>query len=601
MPSPSATTKEQIRKYERAIKRHNDIDAMVSLSEILCFDRHVPNDVPRGKQLLERAIKQADDPIAMGELAYCISVTGNAKERRRVIPLIEQALRISEDSWSLLLLSDVLLDGHCGEKDPIRAAQLQQRALRLEPDAQVMARVARKMLTTPSLKDEKNRALQLYDDAIGLTDDASIMNELGTLYYEGTPNLRRCDKRAIELFERAVDLEHGPAALNLAKMLTDRSVALANDPVRALQVLKDAHRRQPKAKYLVKMGDIYKHSWGVRDLSRAIKMYEQAVVRFSDRKARATAEVSTWVRRPAKDAYSLRHACSIVWSGGGRLEANPQRAVELAKARGEDWYGLWALMLRYDNGRYKRDIKLAYNLAQNFSNKVLLTDGRLIQAIILSEMSREEQDMQKAEHQFRQVMADKSSKHIVSWTAIALRQCAFDLPFHGGRECISEETRTFKVVYDLAVLNLASLLLERNNNERDTGKEVIDLLEGLLTSGVKVIACLNLVHVLWHGVGGVQRERKRAMELLEDIVAGTRNLSALSMLANALAERKEANDEEIKRSMDLWKKVENRAWGWEELDSCNRFISDKTWTVWNSKPSKRSSDAWSWPDDAWGF
>ncbi|KAI0558807.1 hypothetical protein FGB62_185g00 [Gracilaria domingensis] len=595
MPSPAKSTEKMVRMYEKAIKRHNDSEAMIRLSSILCFHDNVPRDVSRGVQLLERAIKQRNNRHAMQCLAYYFTENGDEKQRRRVIPLLERAMRIEEDHWTLSFLSDVLFEGKCGESDAITAVQLHERALRFENTPKSMERLARKLLISPTLSAQKNRGLRLYKKAIRLSNDGKMMNELGFLYYEGTPNLPKCDKRAFKWFERGAKRGNEAAAWNMADMLTDRDVQLEKDPSRALKILQEVHQREPNVDYLIRQGDIHCEFQEVLDYSQAKKLYEEAILKFDSTEARkhllnlllghrglkvdfpGVVEFTLRDYKRTKNAYSLHHACSVLWNGAEDVQADPERALKLMEDHGHDLYGLQALMLRYDNGKYKRNIKLAQRLAQKVSD----VDGQLIRAIILSEKNREE-DIQAAEEMFRQVIADGSSKDDVSWTAISLRNCAIDLPFHGDRVCLTRTTKSFELIYDLGVLNLANLLLERSRKGRETGKEVVELLEGLLKSDVKIMAALNLVYVLWAGIGGVQRERARAMQLLEELVADTNDLSARAMLANALAEQDEARSEEIERSLDLWKEVKKEIACEQEVHfRMKRYVSDRTWKVWD--------------------
>ncbi|KAI0565268.1 hypothetical protein FGB62_20g14 [Gracilaria domingensis] len=141
--------------------------------------------------------------------------------------------------------------------------------------------------------------------------------------------------------------------------------------------------------------------------------------------------------------------------------------------------------------------------------------------------------------------------------------------------------RTFGRWKNVASLNLASLLLEIEGREQ----EAVPVLEEVMDSELRLIGMLNLSYILMNEIRGVERDCAGGLQLLEDAVKETNEVSARAMLANALTEHTDSSEEEVGRARRLWESVQEEIEDEQELHNLRRLISSRCEKIWGAVDS----------------
>ncbi|CAN8075550.1 unnamed protein product [Agarophyton chilense] len=565
-----------VARYEYRISAHNDFDAMVKLSNIFLYDSRVLRDSHRALQLLERAVKQGRNQRAMYHLAIYFRDFGCKSQRHRVIPLLEQALRVRERKRVLYHLACTLLSGKCGRRDPVRAAQLLRRALRLGDDVECTATLAHVMLQETSVYGDKRTGLILYKLAINASKNPVYMNNLATLYISGTPVLEQSYTRAVKWFKRAIRGGNIVARTNYATLLCQPDYGIEPDCRSAASMLEEVCHLKNES-VLLQLAEIYEQCEEVRNFDRAFLLYERAI-----RELRSFKALFRWIDClvygrtgfPVNNAQAVQ-VCNkfvsfgkfpsiilspILWSGTTEVGADPQRALQLCQCLDVDKSYLLAAMYRTGAPGFRSDPERA----KSFCTEPSINPEKLIAAVLLSE-EMDLKSVQRAERIFRDLAVDDDG-HLI-WLPLFLRRSKFCLPYRGDPSYMPDRTKRFEYVDQIAQMNLAILLLEQDDRGSEACLEAERILEYLMGTRLKELAMANLAYILLNGPASVQRDRKRAMEILES--AHEDDITAQVMLVGALFE-----DRELGRSQELWNKVRERVTQTAELTKLSRLLPD---------------------------
>ncbi|PXF40535.1 hypothetical protein BWQ96_09750 [Gracilariopsis chorda] len=587
------------KRYERAIKRFNDVDAMIQLGHMLLSGRHSSGAVGykidhcRGVQLLERAVKQADNPRAKALLALHFRDFGNKKQRRRVVSLLEDAFRQMGDPVSLHVLAKVLYDGDCGEKDRVRSVQLFERSLKLAPKPACMADFALVLLITPELHGEKARGLRLFKRAIKLSNESDIMHRLARLYHEGTVNLEPSFENAVKWYQRSIDVgEHCDSKYYLARLLLETPVGEYRDPTRAALLLEDALTQSYTERSLICLANVYTVHRQVANIPRAAYLLERAVCDFGStaatvhllnfcafgfqgfpldhQRAILICERHLSCTNPHRTVMMIM--ASILWSGSVSVRVDRERAIQVARQIENDHGIMFALMLRYDAPSRPADRKLAASYFTNFRHCY-------VNALLTSEQEDPRFDSVQAEQMFRLARGNLLGTDYLGWIPLYIRKSTLGLPYHGDERCFTKNVMRFCSVANITSLNLASLLLDRTSKSPEQCAEAITILECLMETELRDIAAVNLCYVLWYGVGGIAQDQPRALKMLVRFIGETRDVSARVLLASTLAERANESNWNLESSSWTLSAIRAEISDEEELQKLARLLSPKAWEV----------------------
>ncbi|KAI0558557.1 hypothetical protein FGB62_203g033 [Gracilaria domingensis] len=592
MASTAEKTLAKASALEKAVRRYNDIDAMIELAQLLLLDRNFVSQRFRGFQLLKRAVKQAEDPYAM----HCLAryMLNSDKDCPAGISLLERSLKLKERPDVLRDLGRCYLHGNGTAKNLLVATQMFERALRLDKDPYLKAHLAYSLLHTPDLKSEKKRAIALYREAVVESLDAKLMNGLGLLYHSGTCNLDPCPKKASKWYRRAIETSKFPSSMyNLAVLL------LGNDPSdddvkHAIRLLEDALENERAERTMLELADTYlEHGINVQ---RAIHLYETASFLFDSEGTKAVllkmllegdehlhsdhahAHKFCWdIYEKTKNFVFLTTLAELLWSGTDHSVRDPKKAI-LHMCSGR-WirHGCLSLMVRHDLSAYPGGRESAKRFLKKLNGRIDRSNVRSIEAIMLSE-SEVDNDKLLALESFRSQAIQEYSEHSFVWAAVYLRLSSCGLPFDGHIDCITNPMKRFTCWKNVVMLNLASLLLELEGME----EEAVTILEEMRSSELRLMATLNLSYILMNDIRGVGKEYQRGMQLLEDAVKETNDASARTMLANALGERMDADNGNAEMAWKLWRSVEEEEDDEEELRKLRRLISASNEEKWRS-------------------
>ncbi|KAI0559521.1 hypothetical protein FGB62_145g06 [Gracilaria domingensis] len=600
MPSDRQRALEKAQALDEKVRRHNDIAAMTKLAKMLLYSRHFTSERERGVQLLIRAVEQARDYHAMVELGYYLLDHGRKLDHSLGVSFLERSLKLREDAGVVCKLGQCYSFGRGVPKDVNVAVQLFERSLRRKPHPQTMCLLADALLNAPHLFAQRKRAIELRKEAIPLSlDPARKMTDLARLYHFGAPNLEVCPSRASKWYLRAIrkyDLPFAKFLLAALLWQTDRS---DQNVKRALQLLEDA-MEQEQAKELttiLNLAEIYKVS-GV-DPQRALHLYENASIRFNSREAvdalyciyadglgdvpvdygRLYAFlVEDVLKNNDEDSFFL--LAQMMWTGAGSFRMDPERAIQRFYpdrhhlSRGSPLF----LMLRfYDQITCPDGEKRAQYWMNKFNENLDRSSMSWIDSIILSE-SACERDRALCLESFQNQVAEEFSRVLTCWLPLFLRRSPYNLPFDGHLHCITKATRRLARWNHVASLNLASLQLEIEGMQQ----EAVSVLEDVMNSSLRLIAMLNTAFILMNDIRGVTQNWARGMQLLEDAVNETNDVSARVMLANALSQRPTADGGDLERGWKLWQGVEQEEEEGEELCKLRRLVSASSKEKWDA-------------------
>lgn len=584
MPPPSLSPQQPSpkvleRKYEKDIKRNNCPTAMVDLAiMMLNHNTGIKRDTDRGVQLLERAIKQAQNPRAMHNLGLYLDDVGNRSQRRRAIALLDRAASMMESPQFLYGLASALVDSRCGIKpQPVRAAQLLRRALRLGENPKCMWLLATLLVADPTIQPDTAYAMRLFKRSIQLTNDPEKMNILGLYYADGVLRIRPNKRRAIKWFERAIQCaDHAYAKYNLAVMLVLRNPP---DPQRSVRLLKqviltngdkDAVLFLASVLCAVKQVENYPLAHALYDF--AVRVYDstEAMMKLVDYLMIGSSALAVDIPRACrllerhydieKDTKSLNMLIQVLWYGAPGIAADMQRAKHLL-----DLYcsvitdsEFMATLLRFGAPQaLDPDRSRALAVMEAYS-RAEPDDDRLLLAVLISEEGyhdSEQIDYQQAAQILEAECESDKRKHTFLWMPFYLRVCTVPLPIHGDPNMLTLCTKREECIPHVAQINLAGLYLEGRGLAPDEADRAVNLLSSLLNTRVADLAAMNLGYVLWNGVAGVPKDTVRALELF--VMAFERTGSALAgaYLAGALATGSDEVALDLDRAARIWRRV----------------------------------------------
>lgn len=570
------------RYYERAIKTENDHTAMIELA-IMMLNRGtgIKRDPERAVQLLERAIKQANSSRAMHNLGLYLDDTGNRSQRRRGIELLERAACMSEDQQYLYGLATALTNGRCGiKRQPERAERLLRRALRLGEHVKCMWLLASILVHEPSVPADTAYAIRLCKKVIEITNDADKMNSLGLLFAEPTSRIPVNKRRAMKWFERAVKTsEHMSAKFNLAVMLTSCEDKVDPDPVRAVRLLKEVVVSTADKDVILQLASVLRKWEAVEDQVFAAALYDYAVRKFDCIEAMIRLGVKllcffppslTTIRRAMallerhyeleKSPRCLAIQIVLLCHGAPGVPIDTTRARELLdlyRAVNPD-SGLMARLLRCGvRDVIERNRPLAFELLQ--SQEGGLSASKLLHSTLIGEEGCNEEEKSLVNYEaaaelLESALNDEDNSYV--WAPFYLRSSAIGLPVQGDPDRLTMCSKRHGRVDDLVRLNLGSLLLEQRGLREDESEKGEELLRSILSRGGGGMAAMNLGYVLWHGLGGVQKDRLQGAEMFQLGFERCRDGLSGALLAGAIAEGWDHVDPNIENAAVLWRHVE---------------------------------------------
>eukprot|EP00178_Gracilaria_changii_P002579 TRINITY_DN137_c0_g1_i1.p1 TRINITY_DN137_c0_g1~~TRINITY_DN137_c0_g1_i1.p1 ORF type:complete len:608 (+),score=131.68 TRINITY_DN137_c0_g1_i1:231-2054(+) len=586
MPPRRRLLLEQLAQYERAIKRFNNVDAMVDLAYLLLYEPEVPNDVPRAFQLLERAIKQARHPQAMNVLAVYLHNNGSRQQRRRVTPLLEQSVQLQLNHKVLQNLANTLYRGECGLRDVPRAVQLLQRAIALSDDPQCMADLATIILKEKNVVGDKKYALNLYKRAIQLSNDASLMNNLGVIYMDGTAHVSSCDCCAAKWFERAIQTADLPTTkYNYASLLVN-SNRIRRDPERAISLLEQAVKDRACEDFIVGLADIYESCEQVLDFQRAVHLYQRAYSEYDSITAlnrliyilafgrdgvvvdltTAYQLCKSYYRRTKRHTFLMIQAC-ILWSGTRGVPRNPSRAAKICTRYRDVGCSALALMMRCGAPDVARNLQKCHTLSAHLSHaKRILLNG-----LLLSECAYDEHKYEQAQQQFLALldMDDEQLRNDFVWMPLCVRIGNITLPYAGSGEHVANSVKRFEQVHNVSVLNRASIFLEQKK-----GDEAVRMYESLMETDVRDMAMVNLGYVLREGIGGVEKDRERAKQLFESCVKEYKDLFANALFVDMLVDGNVLSEDANSAGIKVWESMVEHYPDEAELHILDKLLSE---------------------------
>ncbi|KAI0559520.1 Cell division control protein [Gracilaria domingensis] len=591
MHSDDKKALDEAQRLEEKVLRNNDIDATINLADLLLYHRSFASQRWRGIQLLERAVKQAHHPGAMYQLAVYILNNGRKQEHFRAFSLLERSFRLYEHPSPLRELGYCYSYGRGTAKDSETAIQLFERALRLKQDPSIMFALGESMLKAPSHKAQKKRALALCRKAIQLSSDAQMMNDMGLMYYFGAANLTESRTRASKWFSRAICEAELPASMSnfaILLLLDDPSV---EDVQLAVRLLEHTLEKVQHENTMLQLAAAYcQHDI---DSERALELYESAALQFDSEEARLKLH-DAWLHgmngmRPGhtrifkfclldvkknQNWLSCMAFLGLKWTGANHIRMNRKKVMDYLCSNHLINHGLFQLMLRHDASYWPSGETEARELTKKFKENIDRSNISKTEAILLSE-SENEIDKSLALERIRGE-THNAQPHAV-WLSLFHRKSRFRIPFDGHLDSVTSPVRTFALWRTVASLNLASLLLEIEDGEQ----EAVSVLESLMDSQLRLIAMMNLAHVLMNDFRGVKKNRARGLQLLEDAVKETNDVSARAMLANALSEREPSDGGDLERGWKLWQSIENDEEDEEELRNIGRLVSGSIKKRWD--------------------
>ncbi|PXF46077.1 hypothetical protein BWQ96_04177 [Gracilariopsis chorda] len=609
-PRPRAADAQQReRRYERAIKQHADAQAMLALADLLQTGAPgVKQDPPRAHQLFQRAAKQRRSAQTLFKLAEAnmdnpVS-SALAPSRTALLHLLQESLHLEESAEALhasaLLLYREPYKSRL-EYDPDRAVQLLERAITHfdSPVAESLPSLAYLLASDKVSNPDPVRAVALYKRYIKLTQDPRAMNNLGILYHYGEPPIKPNLRRARMWYERALKRAQFPyAQARLASILANSSHA--DDIFRATRLLEQAISEVEYEPAVLLLASLYESKSNVLNHARAARLYRHAIRQFDSTDAMEALSNSLLSGRPGlhpnpcealrllSDVYNRTHDKSlrpllaeVLWSGTATHAPDRTRALQLCrKALKNDVNAntSMASMLRYGHPPSLQPcpteaLRLLELIPCDRTQHVYVWKNMVL-AILLSETDSPYPCLLRRVYEMfhEGVQSTDDSDYWLLWLPLHLRRSSLQLPVSG---CPHRITHAVMVEDDLrvvSILNLSSLLLESHNILPDNKDAETAL--SLLECGVKKfnnhLIRINLAYVLWYGIGAVEKQPLRAIQLVEGVMIRSPHQLARTFLSCMLAER---HADDLPRAVELWKQVTRSVRDVEEVRRLSLLIS----------------------------
>ncbi|PXF39723.1 hypothetical protein BWQ96_10575 [Gracilariopsis chorda] len=538
-----------MRRHERAIKQTGDVNAMLSLAELLQKNPDGSNeDRSRAYQLLCRAAKQHPTARTLNALAtaqLAIRPTPAAVQPRAVTQqILEHSLHVQETPDACCDSAWLLYNGHGNgefKDDPDRAVQLLERAVRRSRSVppHCLPQLAYLLSSNQVSHPDPLRAVRLYKEFVGQERCPMAMTNLAILYHFGKPPLKPSLSHARKWYKRALQHATIPVALlNLADILSASSNAA--DIVHAAQLLEKLISIVPSERAMTSLASLYHFRPSVLNISRAVRLYRQVIRQFDSTRARLSVSMILLSGRSGvapNPCEAFRHCrevynrtkkpsllpllAQIYWSGTASEAPDRALAVNLAleaKQTIPNANVLLAHMLRYGHSLLlKRCLNEAIRLLEKCDNVV----ESVALAVVLSEHHNPYTLLlRRVFSMLKEGTALHDDVYWLVWLPLHLRRSNAVLPVCGCPHRITHAVMKMERLRTVSVLNLSSLLLENHKIQPENCDSQTAL--SLLESGVKKdnsdLIRINLAYVLWYGVSGVKKDSSRAIHLVEGVI-----------------------------------------------------------------------------------
>lgn len=217
--------------YETVCNQLDHMGAMINLAEVLWEGKHgVPKNPERAMTLWEKAIAQGlnYEPSALERLGIQLDDSSKPSEDPEAIQMRNHA---TSQGWHLIAmcnLAEMLLSGAV-PVDVNRAIRFYETALAdpqfpevretQEVDFEDTFKVVREMLRQPDgVNTHLTNAMKIYNLLADLANDSHAMFLLGELYMQEKENIPKATEKAVEMYQRAIELGDRDAMLALGEM-----------------------------------------------------------------------------------------------------------------------------------------------------------------------------------------------------------------------------------------------------------------------------------------------------------------------------------------------------------------------------------------------
>eukprot|EP00178_Gracilaria_changii_P012641 TRINITY_DN35771_c0_g1_i1.p1 TRINITY_DN35771_c0_g1~~TRINITY_DN35771_c0_g1_i1.p1 ORF type:complete len:1831 (-),score=243.65 TRINITY_DN35771_c0_g1_i1:266-5041(-) len=540
----------------------------------------VPADIQRSKNLLETAIREANDVRAMLQLAQVLYQDSNP-DLRRVVKLCERVMQEekaykADKAAAMSHLAFILAGGGVGvPKDEQRAMALFRCSI---DNGNVDAMVGLGnwlQVGSEGVPADPREAMQLYELAIREGDYVYALNGLAMLLERGAEGIEANPQRAVKLYERAISKGLSAALFNLADMLEDGAEGVAQDTERAAELYRLYIKRENDPNVMYRLAQLLQSGAEgmVRNQQEAVTLLEKAVeggscaamYNLANLLEKGVDGVQKDVPRAVQlyefcierenDSNAMNSLALILEIGAAGVAANCPRAVDLyeraiQQGLGVSMYNL-AILLEDGAEDVPKDVKRAITLYEQYVDQKDDADAMNRLALLLASGAEGiAANARRAATFYERAMA--KGLGVAKYNlACLLENGAEGVPRDVNRAVRLYETCINDHKSVRAMHRLAVMLQTGATGGSAERLRAVELHERAITEGCLPESMLALAYLLEHGEGEIEADPPRALALCERAVREHAFVPAMVFLGNLLRKGADGVQIDLERATAL--------------------------------------------------
>lgn len=397
----------------------------------------------------------------------------------------------------------------------------------------------------PGVEQNTRRALHLFEQAIETCRLPSALFSLANLLSSGAPDVPRNAQRAVELYQQVINTsQHIDAMVNQANILALGAPGVQQNAIRAVQLYQQAI-------------DTCQHNNAMNSLANLLSSGAPGVERNAPRAAQLYQHViDTWQNTDAMNGLA-----NLLKSGAPGVQQNAPRAVQLYKlaidiSQSTRAMHNLAVLLGAGAPGVQQNAPFAVQLYQKAIDTSQHSDAIFNLALLLSSGAPGvERNATRAVELYQMAIDNSQDVDAMINLANLFLSAAPDVPQNAQRAiCLYQQAIDISQ-NAVAMYNLARLLSSDAPGVEQDVPRAVQLYEQAIDTSHHTDAMTNLANILSTGSSEVPKNPGRALELYQQAIAKSQDTNAMNSLASLLSSGAPGVEQDAQHAIKLYEQA----------------------------------------------